>query len=165
MAYVDTNVVVAYGFKNDPNHQNARKIIDKLRSQNLISSPITLVELYSVLSRRHDQYKPPPELKKLKADRLIYGLARYLCSLMNLKILPDTPKLDRLDELSIYHIYSRAIKLAPELSLKTLDLFHLAYATKFHEDGLVDVFATLDREILEKKDIIEMRLGIKIIGP
>jgi predicted nucleic acid-binding protein len=165
MAYVDTNVVIAYAFERDPNHERAKKLISMLGAH-LISSPLTLVELHSVLLRRRDQYKPLPEFRGLRPDMLVRALVKQLRSLINLEIRPDTPELNKLEGLDIYHIYSRAVKIALEhnLNLRTLDLLHLAYATKFHEEGLIEAFITLDNEILERRDSIEKRLGLKIIG-
>ena len=51
-AYIDTNVVVARYKPNDPLHEIAEKLFN-LPQVELYASPLTLVELYSVLSRVH----------------------------------------------------------------------------------------------------------------
>ena len=53
MAYLDTNVIIAYCFPQDNNHRNAKSLITKLQElgvKELYHSPLTLVELYSYVS-------------------------------------------------------------------------------------------------------------------
>jgi len=56
------------------------------------------------------------------------------------------------------------MRLAHVLRLKTLDLLHIAYALHLAERGLIHTFATLDREIAERRDVIE-KLGLKLLTP
>jgi predicted nucleic acid-binding protein len=56
------------------------------------------------------------------------------------------------------------MRLAHVLRLKTLDLLHIAYALHLAEKGLIHTFATLDKEIAERRDVIE-KLGLKLLTP
>ena len=49
MYYIDTNVIISYLNKKDVNHSRALKIVEK--GDNMITSPIGILELRSVLSR------------------------------------------------------------------------------------------------------------------
>jgi len=62
MAYLDTDVILAYCIGGDPQHSKAVNILEKLRqnTNRFYVSPLTLVELYSVLSRNIQSYKLPP---------------------------------------------------------------------------------------------------------
>jgi predicted nucleic acid-binding protein len=55
MAYLDTNIIVSYCFK-DENHAKAAKIIEELRRERkqLRISPLTLTELFAVASAKGD---------------------------------------------------------------------------------------------------------------
>jgi len=55
-------------------------------------------------------------------------------------------------------------KIEGDLKLKTLDLLHIAYATLLAGKGLVNVFTTLDNEILAKGYLLE-KLGLKLLNP
>jgi len=116
-----------------------------------------------VLSRIQDLFRPSPELERSSRDKLLEILVKFMISYTDLKIIPDKPETNKLNKLEIFHMYSRVIELARVLKLRTLDLLHLAYAIKFHEEGLINIFATLDKDILSKKDIIEKKLRVEIV--
>jgi predicted nucleic acid-binding protein len=61
-------------------------------------------------------------------------------------------------------VYRKAIDLALELKLRTLDVMHIAYALELARRGLVEVFATLDGEILERRRLLGS-LGLRVQGP
>jgi predicted nucleic acid-binding protein len=52
MAYLDTNVIIAYCFPRDNNHRNAKSLITKLQElgvKELYHSPLTLVSTHTYL--------------------------------------------------------------------------------------------------------------------
>jgi predicted nucleic acid-binding protein len=53
MAYIDTSFLVAYHFKEEERHQDAKNIVEELRKKDkqLFVSPLTIVELFSTISR------------------------------------------------------------------------------------------------------------------
>ena len=61
-------------------------------------------------------------------------------------------------------LLQKAMQLAHALRLKTLDLLHIAYALHLAEKGSVHAFAALDKEIAERRDVVE-RLGLRLPAP
>ena len=51
-----------------------------------------------------------------------------------------------------------AMQLASELRLRTLDLLHITIGKRLN----VDIFLTLNKEILKKADIIKRKFGIEV---
>jgi predicted nucleic acid-binding protein len=144
-------------------------IIERLKKINGIdrfyASTLTLVELYSVVSRNIQSYKLPPGIEEIANHRIKLRLTiAFFLQLLSIHIFPDEAKLTDLDHLKLFHKFSEAINLASELKLKTLDLLHIAYANQLMKKGLIKFFVTFDSEILNNKEIILKNIGIEIIG-
>jgi len=165
MAYVDTNIVIAYYFREDPNHRKAAKVVEVLRKEGkeMIISPLTLTELYSILSRRSGTYALPPRIRAIADEKLkIYILVNHIIEDIRLRLIDDEPHVEQVNKTKLFHIYRRAIRYVTDLKLKTLDLLHIAYAILLASKGLVNVFTTLDDEILAKRHLLE-KLGLKLL--
>jgi len=61
-------------------------------------------------------------------------------------------------------LLQKAMQLAHALRLKTLDLLHIACALHLAEKGSVHAFAALDKEIAERRDVME-RLVLRLPAP
>ena len=58
--YLDTNVIIAYAFEEEVNHEAAVKLLNRLEGQ-LVTSVFTLLEAATVLSRETRlRYRLPP---------------------------------------------------------------------------------------------------------
>jgi len=57
--------IVAYCVEGDPHRNKAVNIVEKLRQDKFYGSPITLVELYSVISRNIQRYRLPPDIEEI----------------------------------------------------------------------------------------------------
>jgi predicted nucleic acid-binding protein len=126
---------------------------------------LTLVELYSALSRNIQKYKLPPGIEEIANDRIkLRRTVAYLLQLLSVNIFLDDSELLSLDGLRLFSKFSEAISLSIELKLKTLDLIHIAYASKLARQKSIRFFITLDSEIISKKDIILKVTGIKIMN-
>ncbi|MEM1771621.1 MAG: type II toxin-antitoxin system VapC family toxin [Ignisphaera sp.] len=136
MIYVDTNLIVSYIDEADPNHEKAVELIKTLEGRRVVSR-LTLVELASVFSRA----------------RLEEPIALALYSIRSVKA--DIVQVD------FNKLLNQAVKYAPILRLRTLDLLHLV-ASLLTE---CRKFATLDTDIIKKSDIISKTLGIEILTP
>ena len=132
MMYLDTNVVIAYNDKLDPNHDKARKLLENLRDVKVVSK-LTLLELASIYSRA--DLDDPLSLA-------IYSIDNAGARIVNI----DLAK-----------ILVEAFKLAPFLKLKTLDLIHIAICRNIG----ADLFATFNKGIIAKANHIR-RIGIEI---
>lgn len=138
MSYIDTSVLISYVNPDDSLHDKAVKLIDGFHEKKLVSD-LTIIELYSVFSRTMN-------LSNIEIEALV----KYTLRKTNVEKL--SVKWDR--------IYRRAIKLANELKLKSLDLLHITIASLSN----CRFFATFDKDILRKSAIIREKLGLEIVN-
>ena len=167
MAYVDTNVIISYTFSGDRDHARAVTLVERVRKHSkLYASPLTLVELYSVLLKKMHMYKLPPEAEALsRVDSKLRYLVTYILNLLDVSIVDDIPQLSTVENVNVFHIFSDAIQLIiNKIKLNSLDIIHLAYATRLTRDGIIKYFITFDKEILSERSNIEKVTGIKVIG-
>jgi|YelNatPaOPRAMG01_1025707.scaffolds.fasta_scaffold41886_4 predicted nucleic acid-binding protein len=165
MFYLDTCVILAYCIDGDPQHRKAVNLVEKLRQKadKFYASTLTLVELYSVLSRNIQKYRLPPGIEEsVNHKNKLQATITYFIQLLSLHILSDEAKLVDLGNLKLFYEFFDAIDLATKLKLKTLDLLHLAYARQFAAKKLVRSFVTFDSQILENKDAILKDIGIEV---
>jgi predicted nucleic acid-binding protein len=158
MSYLDTSVIIAYCIDNDPHHGKAVSMIKRLKQADKMdrfyASTLTLVELYSVVSRNIESYKLPPGIEDITNHKIkLHITISYFLRLLSIYIFSDEAKLTDLDSLKLFYKFL-AINLANELKLKTLDLLHIAYASQLVKKGIIRFFATFDSEILDKKEAI-----------
>ena len=134
MNYIDTNVIISFLNSRDVNHARALKILD--HDGKMVTSPVAVLELKSILSRTTN----------LDVDE-IEAFADYLP-----EINVEVPEVD------IDKVISNAIEIAVRIRMKTLDLLHLSSSMILEADD----FVTFDREFAEKeKEIANIGLKIK----
>ena len=134
MNYIDTNVIISFISKSDVNHSRALRILDN--NDGMVTSPVAILELKSVLSRTTD----------LGVDE-IEAFADYLA-----EIKIEVPEVD------MNKVLNNASDIATTIRMKTLDILHLSASMILDVNG----FVTFDHEFLEKKNEIE-GIGLKII--
>jgi predicted nucleic acid-binding protein len=173
MAYVDTNVIISFYFDDERSHEIARKIVDRLRGGNtrLYASPLTIVELFSAISRKLPNLRLPPHVeiivKELKPgeETIVHILIRSMLESLNTTVVDDDPIFDLFDNrVRMFYIFRKAIENSVSLKLRTLDLIHVSYALQLASKGLLDTFVTLDKEIIYKRDFI-IKLGLNLEPP
>ena len=133
MNYIDTNVIISFLNSKDVNHARSLKTLEN--SGDMVTSPIAVLELKSVLSRT----------TSLGEDE-IEAFVDYL------------PEIDvEVPEVEMGRILSNAIEIAGKIKMKTLDLLHLS-ASMILE---AEVFVTFDRKFAER-EIEIANLGLRI---
>ena len=163
-AYVDTCVALAYYFGEDAHHERAKRVVEELRRRGarLYASPLTILELHSVISRKLRELKLPPHIRRLDEGARVSALAKLIIKALNVEVVDDEPRTERIDGAKAFHVYQRALELAVALKLKTLDLMHIAYALHLAEKGLASMFATLDGKILKRSRALA-KLGLETL--
>ncbi len=133
MNYIDTNVIISFLNSKDVNHARALKTFKNIGE--MVTSPIAVLELKSVLSRT----------TSLGEDE-IEAFVDYL------------PEIDvEVPEVEMGRILSNAIEIAGKIKMKTLDLLHLSASMILEAED----FVTFDREFAEK-EIEIANLGMRI---
>jgi hypothetical protein len=145
--------------------------LQELGIERFYGSPLTLVELYSYVSRNIDVLELPPELRDLVSTRelkvriivkeCVSELPHPLTFISDVEGLLDVEAIHGATNIKMFHKFAKALRLAPELQIPTLDLLHLIYAK---QSDHVKYFVTLDTKIIEKAGVIEKVLKIKVIG-
>jgi predicted nucleic acid-binding protein len=165
MAYVDTNAIISFYFDDERNHEIARKIVDRLRGRNTIlyASPLTIVELFSAISRKLPNLRLPPHVeiivKELKPGE------EMIVHILIITVIDDDPIFDLFDNrVRMFYVFRKAIENSVSLKLRTLNLIHVSYALQLASKGLLDTFVTLDKEIIDKRDFI-IKLGLNLEPP
>ncbi len=133
MMYIDTNAVIAYVDELDPNHDIANDLLKSLKGNKVVSK-LTLVELASVYSRAS----------------LNEPLALALYSVKRVKA--------KIADVDFNEALTHALKLAPLLKLKTLDLLHVAICKAIGAKA----FVTFDRDIVAKTNMMH-KIGIEVV--
>ena len=160
VVYVDTNVIIARYKPNDPLYSIANEFFQK--NYDFVISPITLVELYSVLSRVRPFLKFERGLENANIDTLI----AFILYDSKLKIVARSfiSRLQILGKrLRVPLEYHLAIKFAEKLQLKTLDMLHIAYAYMLR--NRLDYIVTGDDDILKARELIKRHMGLEIREP
>ncbi|AFL66421.1 type II toxin-antitoxin system VapC family toxin [Desulfurococcus amylolyticus] len=134
LTYIDTSVIISYIDEADPSHDRGVRIVNSISGKRGVSK-LTLVELTSVYSRAG--LENPIELA-------IYSIRRIRAEMLSV---------------DFNELVEVAVKYAPILKLKTLDLLHLIACFKTG----CKAFATLDNDIIKKASVVNKTLGIEII--
>ncbi|MEM1610096.1 MAG: type II toxin-antitoxin system VapC family toxin [Sulfolobales archaeon] len=165
MAYVDTNVIIAYGFEDDPNHDKATSLVERYRGAGeFYGSPLTLVELYSSLHRNIQRYRLPQTIMQLSDERIkVKSIVQLLLRSLDIKIFPEDCTVESVDNFKIHRIFNEAVQLVHRIRLRTLDLLHVVYAKLLAERGLVRYFITLDSDIIKRRREIHEVAGLNIV--
>lgn len=133
MEYIDTNVIISFLNSRDVNHARALKTLE--HSGEMVTSPLTVLELKSVLSRT----------TSLSADE-IEAFIDYLP-----EINVEVPEVD------MKRVTNNAIEIAVGIRMKTLDILHLSASMILEAED----FVTFDREFGEKEEEIA-NIGLRI---
>jgi len=123
-------------------------------------SPLTMVELFSAISGKIQQLKLPPHVTQLDEKARIHIIVKQILELLNPVVISDEPRLSNINGFRGFHVFAKAVDLAHQLKLRTLDLLHIAYALDLASKGLADSIVTLDREIQEREPMLQ-KLGLK----
>jgi len=170
MFYVDTHVVLSYNFTTEETHLEAFNLINRIKnfSDEFYISPLSVLELYCVISRNITKYKMPPIAfvgLKTEEEKIEYIL-QYTIQSLNLEICLENNISKELEGLKIkvFSEYHCAIKLSPKIKLSTLDTIHIAYASRLREEGKIRYVVSLDKDIRKKRRLIDAETGVKIIS-
>lgn len=160
VVYVDTNVIIARYKPNDPLYSVANKLFEN--NYDFVISPVTLVELYSVLSH----VKPFLKFKRGFENVNIDTILAFILYDSKLRIVARNfmSKMQILSKKFRFPLeYYLAIRFAKKFSLRTLDLLHIAYAYILR--NMIDYVITGDHDILKIRGPLRQYIGLEIKEP
>jgi len=162
--YVDTGILLANVIINDPNHERAQALLKTFKNNEFIVSELSIVEMFSVLSRNLDLIEIRGVDLKESPSRIIKAIVLLALKKINASVLMQKEKLMSYKlgkcNLKMHSMYIEAVELSKKIKLKTLDLLHIALAKQLN----AEIFLTLDKDILKKASSITKETEIKIIG-
>ena len=172
--YLDTSVIIARYMPADPAFSKVGRLFrTSLESRHI--SEISVLELHCVFSRLirggmltadlgHSSFADL-ELKEKVKVAVEHAIRSW-------RLIVTTPErtyakfpLSR-QTIETQHEFFEAIRTAPALGLKTLDMLHLTYAKTMRETVPdLETFTTLDGEIISRRDEIRNELDITVVTP
>ncbi|RDD53872.1 MAG: PIN domain-containing protein [Candidatus Korarchaeota archaeon NZ13-K] len=137
MACLDTSVIISFVDEGDPSHKHAEKVLKGLRKRfgEFYTTRLVLLELASVYSRAG--LGKPLELA-IYSINLVGGRLMYV---------------------DMNDVLRMALKLAPSLKMRALDLIHAISCKRIGGVALV----TLDQEMLSKRDTLREVLDLEVM--
>jgi predicted nucleic acid-binding protein len=129
------------------------------KGNRFLASPVTLFEIYSVISRvDFEAALPGAADPDTLAGFILEDCHLEVISRPRLAVLEGVGRKDLLIPLE----YLVAARIASGVRLRALDLLHIAYASMLGED--IDGFVTCDEEILRKRREIRRASGVEAIS-
>ncbi len=160
VVYVDTSVVIAKYKPGDLLYRDANRFFE--RDYDFVISPITLMELYSVLAR----IRPFLRLEKGLGNTNVDTIVAFIIHDLKLRLVARS----FMTKLQVFGAkirlpleYHLAIKFSERLQLKTLDMLHIAYVYMLRD--MLNYFVTCDDDILKARNTIEQQIGVKVRRP
>jgi predicted nucleic acid-binding protein len=172
--YLDTSVIVARYMPADPAYNEIEKLFGTHSEPRYISE-ISLLELHCVFSRliRGGMLSAHVGLSSfadLKENEKVKVAVEHAIRTWRITVaIPERTyarfPLSR-QTVEIQHELFEAIRTAPTLGLKTLDMLHLTYARTMRETVPdLKTFTTLDGDIISRRKEIENELDITVVNP
>ncbi len=165
--YLDTNVFLARYAPSEKEHDSSTRLLNAVEDGGIraITSPLTLVEIASVVRRSHEKFA-----EKMSPADAAGAFVRRALSLKNLSFVPIGGEMTlkgSMPPVRVPMLYTAAFRAVRSLPLKALDLLHIASAyvavRLFGEE--LDYFTTLDEGIVDQAKQVREFLGSPAVTP
>jgi hypothetical protein len=172
--YVDTSVIIARYMPSDRSFQKVESFFKTSSGPRYISE-ISVLELHCVFSRLVRGGMLAAHLgfsffAALEMKEKVRVAVEHAIRTWRLTVLSPERTYARFplsgQTIEIQHELFEAIRTAPVLGLKTLDMLHLIYARTMREVvPELTTFTTLDGDMISRRDEIDKELGIRVASP
>jgi predicted nucleic acid-binding protein len=172
--YLDTSVIIARYMPADPAFSKVGRLF-RTSSESRYISEISVLELHCVFSRLirggmltadlgHSSFADLEMKEKVKVA-VEHAIRSWRLTVTTPERTYARFPLSK-QTIETQHEFFEAIRTAPALGLKTLDMLHLNYAKTMRETVPdLETFTTLDGDIISRRDEIENELDIAIATP
>lgn len=161
MKYIDTSVIVAALDYLDYRQKKAQRFLEQERDK--VVSELVLAELSSILSRREELLKTIERVVGLKRELGVLVVVAYILRKFNLQYISVNGSILLPPIGQVYSVIAKTVELSGKVKLRTLNLLHLAYILILREEGYpLRELVTLDTDFIDKKDLIEEILDIRV---
>ena len=172
--YLDTSIIVARYMPADPAFNEVEKLFKASREARYISE-ISVLELHCVFSRlirggMLSDHLGLSSFADLETKEKVRVAVEHAIRTWRLTVTTPERTYARFplsrQTIETQHEFYEAIRLAPALGLKTLDMLHLTYAKTMRESVPdLKTFTTLDGDIISRRKEIENELDITVASP
>jgi len=172
--YLDTSVIIARYMPADPAFNKLERFFQESTEARYVSE-ISVLELHCVFSRliRGGMLTAPLRISSFAdlemKDKVKVAVEHAIRTWRLTVAMPERTyarfPLSR-QTIETQHELFEAIRTAPALGLKTLDILHLTYAKTIRETVPdLETFTTLDGDIISRRNEIESELDIRVVSP
>lgn len=172
--YLDTSVIIARYMPADPAFNKVERLFRASTEARYISE-ISVLELHCIFSRliRGGMLSAPLgissfadlEMKEKVKVAVEHAIRTWRLTVATPERTYARYPLSR-QTIETQHELFEAMRTAPALGLKTLDMLHLTYAKTIRETVPdLETFTTLDGDIISRRNEIESELDITIVSP
>ena len=170
LVYLDTNVILARYAPDEPQHDEAKSLMNKIEAGNIaaITSVLTLVEVVCTTSRAYQRFND--EVGALGREEVAGAFLRRILNIKKLQFIPLGGELSVTVEerqVKLPALYALALEIGSKTGVKTLDTLHLASASIASRiyGNKVDYFVTLDEDILKRYEEIRTLIESNVVSP
>jgi predicted nucleic acid-binding protein len=171
---LDTSVIIARYMPADPAFNKVERLF-RVSTEARYISEISVLELHCVFSRliRGGMLSAPLGISSfadLETKEKVKVAVEHAIRTWRLTVATPERTYARYplsrQTIETQHELFEAMRTAPALGLKTLDMLHLTYAKTIRETVPdLETFTTLDGDIISRRNEIESELGITIVSP
>ena len=169
IVYLDTNVILARYAPDEPQHDEAKILMNKIEAGKIdaVTSVLTLVEVVCTTSRAYQRFDD--EANALSREEVAGAFLRRLL-IKKLEFIPMGGELSVAVEerqVKLPALFALALEIGSKTGVKTLDSLHLASASIASRiyGNKVDYFVTLDEDILKKHEEIRNLIDSNVVSP
>ena len=168
--YLDTNVILARYAPNEPQHEEAKKLLNRIETGTIsaVTSVLTLIEVVSATSKAFERFGDKSEA--LGREEVAGAFLRRVLNIKKLDFIPTGGEASfNVKERSVQlpALFALALEIGSKTGLKTLDTLHLAsasIASRIYESK-IDYFVTLDEDMLKHHKDISSIIESKVVSP
>jgi predicted nucleic acid-binding protein len=169
LVYLDTNVILARFAPDEPNQQEAKKLLYEIETGHLsaVTSVLTLVEVACTTSRAYERYSDKG--KSLGREAIAGAFLRRVLKISKLRFIPvggDVTIDANKGSVEIPALFALALEIGSKTGVKTLDTLHLAsaaIAVRIYGEK-IGSFITLDEDILKRRETIAQLIESQIVS-
>jgi predicted nucleic acid-binding protein len=170
LLYLDTNIILARYAPDEPQHDEAKILLNKIEKGELsaVTSILTLVEVVCATSRACERFDD--KVGSLGREEVAGAFLRRVVNINNLVFIPmggevSVNVVER--RVKLPALFALALEIGSKTGVKTLDTLHLASASIASRiyGHKIDCFVTLDEDILKRREDISGLIESRVLSP
>lgn len=170
LLYLDTNIILARYAPDEPQHDEAKDLLNKVEGGDLsaVTSTLTLVEVVCATSRAYERFAD--KVGSLGREEVAGAFLRRVVNIRNLGFISMGGEVSvnvMKRRVKLPALFAMALEMGSKTGVKTLDTLHLASASIASRiyGHKIDCFVTLDEDILKRREDISGLIESRVLTP